>query len=108
MERGLSVRDVQAYFGFEEPRAIYKWQKGETLPSVDNLYALGHLLEVTIEEILVPVRPKIKSKNERQEFSCRSGFSSGFCFRGLPGRGGRTVLLRPIFSSRLRPGASSA
>ena len=24
-ERGLSVRDLQAYFGFEEPQAIYKW-----------------------------------------------------------------------------------
>lgn len=29
MERGLTVRDLQSYFGFEEPRAIYKWQKGE-------------------------------------------------------------------------------
>ena len=26
MERGLTVRDLQSYFGFEEPRAIYKWQ----------------------------------------------------------------------------------
>ena len=25
-DRGLSVRDLQTYFGFEEPRAIYKWQ----------------------------------------------------------------------------------
>ena len=50
LERGLSVRDLQAYFGFEEPRAIYKWQKGETLPSVDNLYALGKLFDVPIFE----------------------------------------------------------
>lgn len=28
-ERGLTVRDLQAYFGFEEPQAIYKWQKGK-------------------------------------------------------------------------------
>ena len=41
MARGLTVRDLQSYFGFAEPRAIYKWQKGETLPTVDNLYALG-------------------------------------------------------------------
>ena len=41
MERGLTVRELQSYFGFEEPRAIYKWQKGESLPTVDNLYALG-------------------------------------------------------------------
>ena len=24
VERGMSVRDLQAYFGFEEPQAIYK------------------------------------------------------------------------------------
>ncbi|MCQ2508293.1 MAG: helix-turn-helix domain-containing protein [Dorea sp.] len=54
-ERGLSVRDLQEYFGFEEPQAIYKWQWGKSLPSVDNLYALGILLEVPMEKILVPV-----------------------------------------------------
>ena len=39
LERGLSVRDIQSFFGFEEPQAIYKWQRGQSLPSVDNLYA---------------------------------------------------------------------
>ena len=52
-ERGLTVRDLQAYFGFEEPRAIYKWQSGQSLPSVDNLYALSELFGVTMNDILV-------------------------------------------------------
>lgn len=26
-DRGLTVRDLQHYFGFEEPQAIYKWQR---------------------------------------------------------------------------------
>lgn len=52
-QRGLSVRDLQQYFGFEEPQAIYKWQKGKSLPTVDNLYALSVLLEVPMEQILV-------------------------------------------------------
>ena len=54
--KGLSVRDLQNWFGFEEPQAIYKWQKGKSLPSVDNLYALGALLDVPMEEILVPCK----------------------------------------------------
>ena len=58
-ERGLTVRDLQSYFGFEEPQAIYKWQRGQSLPSVDNLYALGALLDVTMDEILVQSRPKL-------------------------------------------------
>ena len=32
-DRGLTVRDLQRYFGFEEPQAIYKWQRGQSLPS---------------------------------------------------------------------------
>lgn len=57
-ERGMTVRDLQAYFGFEEPQAIYKWQRGKSLPTVDNLYALGALLGVPMEDILVPANAK--------------------------------------------------
>ena len=59
VERGMSVRDLQAYFGFEEPQAIYKWQQGKSLPSVDNLYALGALFEVPMEDILVSRTSKL-------------------------------------------------
>ena len=50
---GLSVKDVQAYFGFEYPQAVYKWQHGECLPSVDNLLALSRLLGTPMEDLLV-------------------------------------------------------
>ena len=52
-EAGLTVRDLQAYFGFEYPQAIYKWQHGECLPTVDNLLALARLLQVSMEDLLV-------------------------------------------------------
>ena len=51
--KGLSVRDLQQFFGFQEPQAIYKWQRGQSLPTVDNLYALSALLEVSMNDILV-------------------------------------------------------
>ena len=57
-ERGLSVKDLQNYFGFDAPQAIYKWQSGTTLPSVDNLLALSALLDVPMESILVTSKPK--------------------------------------------------
>lgn len=50
---GLSVKDLQVYFGFEGPQAIYKWQWGQCLPSVDNLFALSKLFNTSIDEILV-------------------------------------------------------
>ena len=50
---GLTVRDLQTYFGFEYPQAIYKWQRGECLPTVDNLLALSRILGVSMEDLLV-------------------------------------------------------
>ena len=66
-ERGLTVRDMQTYFGFEEPQAIYKWQRGQSLPTVDNLYALGALLDVPMDDILVQAQPKFDTVIWKQQ-----------------------------------------
>lgn len=50
---GLSVQDLQNAFGFNTPQAIYKWQNGTALPTVDNLIALAALLHVRIDDILI-------------------------------------------------------
>jgi transcriptional regulator with XRE-family HTH domain len=50
---GLSVRDVQEAFGFATPQAIYKWQRGMAMPTIDNMLALAVLFGVTIDELLV-------------------------------------------------------
>lgn len=52
-ERQISVRTLQTYFGFDTPRAIYKWLRGEHLPSVDHLFALSKLLRVPLQDILI-------------------------------------------------------
>ena len=64
---GLSVRDIQNFFGFEEPQAVYKWQQGKSLPTVDNLLALSTLFGVPMEQILV-----IKTQNKQQAKACCS------------------------------------
>lgn len=50
---GLTVRDLQVAFGFNSPQAIYKWQNGTALPTVDNLIGLAVMLHVRIDDILV-------------------------------------------------------
>ena len=50
---GYSVEDVAGFMGFSGPQAVYKWEWGKSLPTVDNLYALSKLFGVTIEKILV-------------------------------------------------------
>lgn len=53
MEAGLSVRDLQRILGFATPQAIYKWQQGRALPTLDNLVVLAAVLGVRIDDILV-------------------------------------------------------
>ena len=50
---GFSVRDLQLCFGFATPQAIYKWQRGDALPTLDNMTVLSRVLNVSIEEILI-------------------------------------------------------
>lgn len=85
-DRGLTVRDLQSYFGFEEPQAIYKWQRGQSLPTVDNLYALGVLLDVPMDEILVPagVKLNITVSGQQAEFCCPTVFFDAFGFGRSP------------------------
>ncbi len=94
--RGLTVRDLQTYFGFEEPQAIYKWQWGKSLPTVDNLYALSVLLDVPMDEILVSARPKLSIiKCEQQANAC----CSVLYWAGTAGYGRILRQLRSFFRS---------
>ena len=49
----LTVKDLQDIFGFTTPQAIYKWQHGAALPTVDNLVVLAAVFEVSLDEIIV-------------------------------------------------------
>lgn len=69
-ERGLTVRDLQRFFGFEEPQAIYKWQRGESLPTVDNLYALSVLFGVPMNDILISASSHIAPFEQRADARC--------------------------------------
>lgn len=53
IEKGVSVKELSQFLGLSDVRAVYKWQRGETLPSIDNLLALSILLEVPIDQILI-------------------------------------------------------
>ena len=52
-QANLSVKDLQNIFGFATPQAIYKWQQGAALPSIDNLVVLAAVLQVSLDDILV-------------------------------------------------------
>ncbi len=51
-ELDLTVEDISSHLGLESVQAVYKWQRGDSLPTVDNLYALGKLFKTPVDEIL--------------------------------------------------------
>lgn len=61
-DRGIKVSEIQNIFGFTTPQAIYKWERGTTLPTVDNLVILASIFEVSLEDILVI---RCQKENER-------------------------------------------
>ena len=58
-DAGITVRQMQDVFGFGTPQAIYKWQNGTSLPTVDNLVMLSGLFDVPIDDILIVVKKTI-------------------------------------------------
>jgi transcriptional regulator with XRE-family HTH domain len=52
-ESGITVRDVQEELELDSPQSVYKWLKGKTLPSLDNLLILGSMLDLPVEQLLV-------------------------------------------------------
>jgi len=53
---GFTVSDLQQIFGFSTPQAIYKWQRGEALPTLDNIVVLAEVLGVPIDNIVSVTR----------------------------------------------------
>ncbi len=52
-QAGFTVRDLQNIFGFGTPQAIYKWQQGVAMPTLDNMVILSAVFGVSIDDILV-------------------------------------------------------
>ena len=51
-QQGLSVKDLQNILGLASLNAIYKWQKGKSIPTVDNLIILSALFKTPIDDII--------------------------------------------------------
>lgn len=52
-QTGLSVKDLAQIFGFATPQAIYKWQHGIAMPTLDNLVVLAAVFGVAMDDIVV-------------------------------------------------------
>ena len=50
---GMTVQDLQNVFGFSSPQAIYKWQRGDAMPTLDNLVILASVFDTTLDAIVI-------------------------------------------------------
>ena len=51
-ERGITVRDVQEYLGLGSVQSVYHWLNGLSMPTIDNLYALSEMFQLSIDEMV--------------------------------------------------------
>ena len=54
---GLTVKNIQDILGLNNPQAIYAWQRGQAMPTIDNLVILAAVLNVKIDDIIVMTQP---------------------------------------------------
>lgn len=59
--RGITAKDVQEYLGLGCVQSVYRWIDGVNMPTIDNLYALSELFQVSIDEIVRGNRAPIVS-----------------------------------------------
>lgn len=52
-ERGITATDIMRKLNLNSPDLVYKWFRGERMPSVDNLVLLSDYLGVSIDELIV-------------------------------------------------------
>ena len=51
-ENNISVKELSSYLDISE-QAVYKWFRGESLPTIENFIMLTDLLNCSIEELVV-------------------------------------------------------
>lgn len=59
-QAGMTVKELQEIFGFTTPQAIYKWQHGTAMPTIDNLVILAAVFGCRIDDIIVTDKVEIR------------------------------------------------
>lgn len=63
-ENNCKVSELQKLLNLSCPQPIYRWTKGQVLPSIDNLYMLSRIFEMHIEDMLVIRKAETKASND--------------------------------------------
>ena len=64
---GYSVREIQNIFNFNAPQAIYNWESGKDVPSIDNLIVIAAVYGVTIDKIVITTTVEVEVETNIRE-----------------------------------------
>ena len=51
-KKEINVRKIADFMGFVNTQAVYKWMRGESAPTIDNLVLLSQLFKVPMDDII--------------------------------------------------------
>lgn len=57
-ERRLTVKDIRQYLNLASVQSIYHWLNGQSMPTIDNLYALSALFGTSMDSMIVGSRKR--------------------------------------------------
>ncbi len=52
-KKNIKIREMMEALGLESEQAIYKWMRGDSMPTIDNLLRLSCLFDCQIDDIVV-------------------------------------------------------
>ena len=52
-QNNISVEELRSILGLSTGQAIYKWERGLNLPTLDNLVVLAEIFHVSMDDIIV-------------------------------------------------------
>ena len=62
-KRGITAKDVQKYLNLASVQSVYNWWSGINMPTLSNLYALSHWLQIPMDDMVRGSRPALKTES---------------------------------------------
>ena len=53
VENGYQVTDIQRIIWLASPQSVYKWERGDNLPSIDSAVILAWIFDIPVEDLFV-------------------------------------------------------
>ena len=62
--KGFTIKRLQKALGLESVQTIYHWFSGCSIPSIDNLFTLAHVLNVQVEQLIVTEEIEVEEERD--------------------------------------------